>query len=335
MHETASAKLVELLKKSLFDYRNNLILISPQLLATVILFLLSYARKPLPTVTASRSIASGLIGLVSIFSLIIDFLVLVVQASMTRKVILTGKTRLRDGLKGIRQFFWAVFVILIGMTMVGMVFVIPVLIVGFVYFSLHAHEGLQAVLEFIFGWGSFFINPPLDAILYLSLAPAILANLEMTTSISSGLSAAKKNVTCFITLMGFMFASEVVTFGLGELNHLVTAHSASLPMYTLEGVTAILGTLPGALLVPLCMLLGFRIYSESNASQVAKAQTFTGSPETEVTKVCRCCGGRMPSTARYCPNCGTPETQETRVCRCCGGRTPLNARYCPNCGTNV
>lgn len=333
-------KLLGLLEQTIFDYKLNLVLIIPQLLATVIQFLVSVSRKILPTMITSHFMVNGLMDLLGVFSLAVDFLVFLAQASMTGRVILAGRTNLKDGWKGLRQYFWPVVGVGLAVVLFGAGLLIPITIIGLAYTTLRVPKVLGQVdlLGFVFGWGAFFVTPLMNSILYIFLAPVILDGLNSGGSIGAGWSAAKENGTPFLALVGLGFLMEVVVFLLSKLNNTVAAQAASLAVYGVEWLTAILATLPVILFTPLLMLIAFRIYKESNAAQNVKAREAQKSiayRESEQTNVCRCCGGRIPQSAKYCPSCGTKIVEEQKVCRCCGGTIPQGAKYCTSCGTKI
>ncbi len=57
---------------------------------------------------------------------------------------------------------------------------------------------------------------------------------------------------------------------------------------------------------------------------------------TELQKICRQCGAKVPYYAEFCSNCGTKfptDTTSQTACGKCGQNLPANALYCTACGS--
>jgi len=54
--------------------------------------------------------------------------------------------------------------------------------------------------------------------------------------------------------------------------------------------------------------------------------------------ICPKCGGRIPATSKFCPECGTtitPPSSGTTTCSKCGKIVPASSEFCPECGAKI
>jgi membrane protease subunit (stomatin/prohibitin family) len=63
----------------------------------------------------------------------------------------------------------------------------------------------------------------------------------------------------------------------------------------------------------------------------------TAAPAAPATQAgatfCTGCGGKLPPSARFCPQCGQQAAVDAAACGRCGREVPEGARFCPGCGT--
>ncbi|WP_156877039.1 zinc-ribbon domain-containing protein [Pseudoclavibacter soli] len=57
-------------------------------------------------------------------------------------------------------------------------------------------------------------------------------------------------------------------------------------------------------------------------------------PAAKLRAGCPSCGARMPSDARFCPECGTPAAQ-AGCCPTCSAELAQGAGFCAQCGNAV
>ncbi len=54
--------------------------------------------------------------------------------------------------------------------------------------------------------------------------------------------------------------------------------------------------------------------------------------------ICPKCGGKIPATSKFCPECGTtitPPSSGTTTCSKCGKIVPASSKFCPECGAKI
>lgn len=54
--------------------------------------------------------------------------------------------------------------------------------------------------------------------------------------------------------------------------------------------------------------------------------------------ICPKCGGKIPATSKFCPECGTtltPPSGGTTTCSKCGKTVPASSKFCPECGAKI
>ena len=312
---------VKILTRSLLDYKSNPILLIPPLLTTIASFLISdyflASIRSSAREASNPAVMLSFLGSMLVFLLllaVVGLLVLVGQASMTGKVVLTGKTGLVDLWAGLRKYFWRVFGI--GAVFVGIVLGI-MLIVGLAFAflvilpaavsnpSTFAANPSNPFEQPLYPLGSAILGALGTLIFEMCLAPVVLDDKGVGASITSSLSAVKKRWRVFLAFLGlFSFVSAitlVVSFRDPSTANLM-ANSSGISASSLPRVFA---GLVGAVFSPLWFLIAFRIYSESGVSRRDGTQALSSLADT---KVCRNCAARIPSYAKFCPNCGTTQT---------------------------
>lgn len=66
---------------------------------------------------------------------------------------------------------------------------------------------------------------------------------------------------------------------------------------------------------------------------MGKAMADAMKPDETVYTKCSSCGSKMPSDAKFCPECGTTAGIAKAVCIKCGAPVEKNAKFCPECGS--
>lgn len=313
-------QLTKVLTKSLHDYKSNPVLLIPSLVGTIGSFLVfGYFRSYMGSVTGqvgtSRfvGLAESALGFSFLLfsSVIIGLLVLLGQVSMTGKVIHTGKTRLGDWWVGLRKYFWRVFGIgavyfgvVMGITIIAiLIFVFIVIVPAVMSNSSSFSSQSTPFAESPFLLGVTFLSALGSLVFYMMLAPVVIDDRGVGSSISSGLSAVKRGGRTFLAFLGLVLLETLVVLEFGYRN---LGTNPTYPSYGTGFLTfpMVFSGLLGAAFSPLWVLMAFRIYCESGVREKFETQVQSGAMKS---KVCLNCNASIPSFAKYCPNCGTSQ----------------------------
>jgi membrane protease subunit (stomatin/prohibitin family) len=79
------------------------------------------------------------------------------------------------------------------------------------------------------------------------------------------------------------------------------------------------------------MIAGAMQQAQAGGGGTAAGAAAGASSQAPGGSFCTECGGAVPPSARFCPNCG--HTQAGSGCSGCGQPVPDGAKFCPNCGT--
>jgi len=264
-------RLSEIVRKSSAGYKANPVLFVPPLVALIVSVLTSailpqgVSREGVPAIT------SGLVmmGLgVLLLMLVVSFLVILGQANMSGKVVTVGRTTLADWGTGVRKYFFRVLGI--GLIFLGIVFIL-FMIVGFAYAltilpEMITSEGVvrppitPTPQTVYMSWVMTFIMTAALSVFYIWLAPAILDNKGVGTSLDLGVKTIRRSgrvLVGFITL--FFIVSAIATV------------IKDLPSLTGLDVQPLVGSLTSASIIsqiierifsPLWFLIAFTIYHE-------------------------------------------------------------------------
>ena len=271
-------------KKSSARYRMNPILILPPLVATIFPLITPLIMEP-PSVSPTPGVfppelltfvfvAFGFLFL----SLLISFLVLLGQASMTGKVILEGKTRLSAWGKGIKRYFLRalciglIYVVIVMVSIMLVTFISVLAILPQLMSQLR--EGtppqmpqispLISMTTMTTSWVTALLTTIASAIFYIWLAPAIIEDKDVFASLQAGTKAIGKSGKTFLGFVALFF-----------LVSLVPVLIQTLPTYfgtTVQPVcygcvtpTLVVSQVVTAIFSPLWFLIAFDIYSEQKS----------------------------------------------------------------------
>jgi len=256
---------------------------------TGIQYTLSLVSTVLPIFVSSLS-AGDLALLFYAVELPMLLLAISAQAFMAGGVVSTGSASMKGCWDGARRFFWRVVAAELVIGVIG----------GLLTISIFIGIGLAS------NWGGLFLSPLILAISYIFLAPTILHNLKLRSSIRYGAIAARKNWRAFLVLVGLGFLLNVFAYGTSVMIAMLATQTNTSLVYAVEWIVGLIFSLPIVLSSPLLMLIAFRIYYESHAAQAFRTQNSqrTIRNMSEDATVCMWCGERMPQVAKYCPNCG-------------------------------
>ena len=305
----------QLLRKSLADYKANLVLIVPALVSTIASYAVTAYYSPILVGAAASTSPHAMLsrmGWVFGFEFIllfVGFLILLGQVSMTGKVISAGKTRVSDWWVGVRKYCWRV----LGVGTVFGAVIIAVSVVGtivwvflFLLPSISQSGPSSPPAAFAFGQRPIFsvafalLGAIGVSIFVMCLAPIVLDSNGVWGSITSGFKAMRKSGIIFLEFLGLVFLLSLPSTFLGFrlIPNLSSFQSfAGNPAFLLSEII-------GTLVSPLFYLMGFRIYNESRMPE-----TFIMGDSSAMTnlKSCQSCNARIPADARYCPSCGTSQ----------------------------
>lgn len=270
----------DVFRRSLKDYRANLILLVPPLVQLV--------QSQLYVALASRyrsppnhfNLFFFLNGIVTI---VMYFVVLFGEVSMTAAVISRGKTTLRDWPVALK-YFWTV----IGL---GIIFG---LLVGAPYIAaLLLYQSSRLIY--------FLITVPLGAfdysLLTVCLAAIALDNTNLVESLRMGRRVVVDRRSAFAGLFVF---STMVQLCYNGLYYLIGERFGA------SNVLALVSLAIG----PLFLLVPFRIYwgfDRSHASTDTERSTVDAPVLGTKTRVCVQCGMELPFGSKFCTNCGAKQ----------------------------
>jgi len=271
----------DIVKKSLARYRMNPVLILPPLVMMMFSLITSFMMVTPSVSPTSQGFAPELLTLalvafgVLFLNLIISFLVLLGQASMTGKVVLEGKTRLSDWGRGIKRYTLRVLgigLIYVGIVMVFFMFVM--LISMFVILpqfisqlgKVTPSQALQIspLTSMTIGSVTALLTTIASAIFYIWLAPAVIDDKGVSASLQAGTEAIGKSGKTFLGFIALFLSVSLVPVLIGATPTYfgTTVQPASLSYVT---PTLIVSQVVTTIFSPLWFLMAFTIYSEQKA----------------------------------------------------------------------
>ena len=266
--------LFDIVRKSLARYRMNPILILPplvtmtfSLITSVIIVSPSVSYTPgvfAPELLTFVFVAFGVLCL----SLLISFLVVLGQASMTGRVILEGKTRISAWGKGIKRYF--VRVLGIGLIYFGIVMVFFMLVMLISMFAILPQLMSQlgrgtppqmpeiSPVIFMTSWVTALFFTIASAIFYIWLAPAIIDDKDVFASLQAGTKAIGKSGKEFLGFVILFYLVSLVSVLIGTPVQPALFNGYVTPTQVVSQVVT-------AIFSPLWFLIAFTIYSEQKA----------------------------------------------------------------------
>ncbi len=262
-------KFSEIVRKSLNGYKANPVLFVPPLIAFIVSILTSailpqgVSREGFPAITIDLLMMGfGVLFLM----LVVSFLVILGQANMSKKVLTKGKTTLADWGSGVRRYFLKVLGI--GLVFLSIVFIL-FMVVGIAYAftilpEMITPEGIVSPpitptpQTTYMGWAMTLIMVVAQSFFYIWLAPAIINDKGVGTSLDLGIKAIKKNGRVFVSFIILFFIVSAIAMLIEDFS-------------TITGVTMrpLVGSLTSAKIVsqiierifsPLWFLIAFTIY---------------------------------------------------------------------------
>ena len=297
-------RFTDVLRRSLSDYRANMILLTPLLVQ----FAVSYVSRavfaayliPSPTSMQSEQVSelpvflshALIIFVVAGIVLIVDFVVPLGQVSMTASVVSNGRTRLSDWPQGVRKYFWSVFA-------VGIVFAIPSAVALFLpqqlYNNLKPLNPTTATVAY------YLIREPLNGVIeaafYVCLAGVGLDLTQFRSALSVGWRVMSHRRIAFASLVALTI---VVSLCFDAIRFLIAPFIKSGPVplaiILFSYAVALVEILPS----PLWLLMAFRIYRGFDSGDVAQQ------PLRVIEKqFCIACGVELPVGSKFCSECGS------------------------------
>jgi len=266
----------KIVRKSLADYRANPVLLVPPLVAFLVSTLTSATLPRTSTGVGFPTITSSLLmtGFGMIFlSLVVSFLVILGQASMSGKTVSEGKTKLADWGSGVRRYFFRVLGI--GLVFLGIVFVL-FMIVGIAYAltilpKLITPEGIvtppttsaTVAAQPVFTLATTLIFTVTQSVFYVWLASAIIDNKGVGTSLDIGLRTIRRNFRTFLEFMALFFIVSVIVTVIGDLSALIGISVQ--PLVGSLTSTSIVSQIIEKIFSPLWFLIAFELYHETEA----------------------------------------------------------------------
>jgi len=271
------AGLFETARRSLAGYKANPVLFVPPLVAFFVSILtpvilsrvVAVPREGFPTITLSLLMAGfGVLFLLSVVS----FLVILGQANMSGKVITEGKTRLADWGIGIRKYFFRVLGI--GLVFLGIMFVLfMIVMVAYaltILTKIITPEGVitppitptpqTTYMDWTMTLITALIMTIAQSFFYIWLAPAILDDKGIGTSLDLGIKTIRKSGRVFVGfIVLFLIVSAIAT--------LVNSFPAIIgvtvpPLVGSLTPTSIVSQIIEKIFSPLWFLIAFTIYHQ-------------------------------------------------------------------------
>jgi hypothetical protein len=265
----------KIVRKSSAHYRMNLVLFVPPFVALIMSIAASgilpgVGMGALPTFTPSLLMMGfGVIFL----NLVVSFLVILGQASMSGNVVSEGKTKLADWGSGVRKYFFRVLGI--GLVFLGIMFVL-FMIVGIaialtILPKLITPEGTVAppttpttlTAQPMFSLAMTILFTVAQSIFYVWLAPAILDDKGVGTSLDMGVKAVRKTGRAFVGFIAFFFIVSAIATLIGDLPAIIGINVQ--PLVGSLTSTRIVSQIIERIFSPLWFLIAFELYHETNA----------------------------------------------------------------------
>ncbi|WP_455276842.1 hypothetical protein [[Eubacterium] cellulosolvens] len=262
-------ELLEVTRKGLVLYRANPVLFVPPFVAFIISILTSailprdIAHEGFPAITPSIL----MMGFGALFLMMaVSFLVILGQVNMSGKVITKGKTTLADWGDGVKKYFFRVLGI--GLVFLG-IMVVLFMVVGMAYAltilpEMITPEGVvspsftPAPQAAYMGWAMTLIMVVAQSVFYIWLAPAIMNNKSVGTSLDLGIKAIKKGGRVFVSFIILFFIVSVVTMFVE--NSSTFMGTTIQPLVGSLTYTKIVSQLIEKVFSPLWFLVAFAIY---------------------------------------------------------------------------
>ena len=290
---------MDVLRRSLKDYRENLILVVP--------FVIRYIQSGVSYVISpnyplqSPSIPNPLLLLNSLISLVVVFAVYLGQISLTAAAVGKGKAALRDWSDGFK-YFWTflAFLIVFGLLLVG-----PELGTGSLYQQIKPHSATIAYATY------YLVTIPIlaagQSVLFVCLGAMGLDHKGFAASLDMGWRAMSARWSAFAGLVMISIAVQAAI----DVAAFLTA-----PI--LEGAGALKSLvfvfpLVQMIASPLWFLIAFRIYRGFNEPNAAPTQPELSKPHEDLSGVitrrqfCIQCGAELPIGSKFCLKCGSKQ----------------------------
>jgi len=264
-------RLFDIVKKSSAMYRANPILILPPFVSMVFsLVTLFVIGSPPDSPTSGASALELMRYAFTVFgvlflNLIISFLVILGQVSMTREVILEGKTGLSDWGKGIKRYFLRVLGI--GLIYLVLVWALSMFVGGISLLTILAHTlpspQISTLILIMISSVSTLLMTVASTIFYIWLAPAVIDDKEVFESLKAGTEAMGKGGKTFLGFIALYFLVSLVTLLIAPPSYFGTSvQPSSVEYITPKGVTSQVIT---TIFSPLWFLIAFTIYNEQKS----------------------------------------------------------------------
>ena len=307
---------IDVVRRSLVEYRANLILLVPLLVlfvqtqVTQAIFsrylspqVLNGIRSHAPITPAELSsllVMALTLLLVSVTSLVVSFIVLLGQVSMTAKVVANGKTVLGDWPFGVRKYFSTVF----GVSFIfSFLFLVPRYVPQQLYDTLKTIGPTAATAVY------YLIREPLynlvQSAFYVCLAAVGLDGRQFRASLQMGGRVILDRRSAFA---GLFLLSMTVSLCLDGLSNLIAPilNCGPPPLKTSAYAFALIEIIPNAL----WFLIAFRLYrgfnQERDMTTQAQPETNMQSPIATARKqFCIECGAQLPLGSKLCSECGS------------------------------
>jgi hypothetical protein len=264
-------ELSEIIGKSLTVYKANPVLFVPAFVAFIVSILTSailprdVSREGVPAITSDLvMVGFGVIFLM----LVVSFLVILGQASMSGKAIKEGKTALGDWGVGVRKYFFRVFGI--GLVFLGIVLIL-FMIVGVVYVltvlpEMITSEGVMrppitsAPQTTYMSWVMTLVMTVASSFFYLWLAPAVLDNKGVGASLDMGVKTIRSSSKVFVGFVILFFIVSAISTAIQNLPSMIGLDVQ--PIIGSLTFTSILSQIIERVFSPLWFLMAFSICRE-------------------------------------------------------------------------
>jgi len=288
---------MDVLRRSLKDYRENLVLVVP--------FLIQYIQSWASYAVSSRypsqspSMPNPLLLLNGLISLVVVFAAYLGQISLTAAAVGRGKAALRDWSDGFK-YFWTflAFLIVFGLLLVG-----PELGTGLLYQQIKPHSATIAYATY------YLVTIPIlatgQSILFVCFAAMGLDRKGFATSLDMGWRAMWARRSAFAGLVIISIAVQ----GAIDVAAFLTAPILEGALKNLIFVFPLVQII----VFPLWFLIAFRIYRGFNEPNAALTQPELSKPQEDSSRVitrkqfCIQCGAELPIGSKFCLKCGSKQ----------------------------